>query len=335
MANLSVTNSCNRNCPYCFANDTLTEFGKTFMDDNTYEKALGYLERSGLLQVRLLGGEPTLHPHFISFVNRALEKELDIMLFTNGLFTDHTLDFLTSLPEKRLSILLNTIHPSELDLPGIERQKKMMTRLGKVIIPGINIYHSRQDLNYLLGYVTDYNLKKEIRLGISHSVLSGKNVFLHPKEYHKIGYNIALLKQKALEENIALGFDCGFVPCMFPEEFIDLLTEELKKAGNCCHPIIDLLTDGSFIACYPLNNFLKIKLDDNLDASSLINHFEEAIKPYKEIGIYPYCTTCPLFNNRCNGGCMSFRIQRYSNQTDYYNKSHDASDDALTGIQKR
>ena len=68
MANLSITNTCNKKCVYCFASDTLGEYGKTHMNITVFEKALEYLERSNLGQIRLLGGEPSLHPDFIDFV---------------------------------------------------------------------------------------------------------------------------------------------------------------------------------------------------------------------------------------------------------------------------
>ena len=312
MANLSITNVCNRKCVYCFANDTKIEFGKTLMDDETYEKALDYLLRSDIKQARLLGGEPTLHPQFRQIVNKALERGLTISLFTNGLMPEEVSAFLETIPEGKLSILLNTIHPSENDRNGIERQKAVMKKFGRQIIAGINIFSASQEMDYLLDYVRKYDLKKEIRLGISHSVLSRNNISLHPKEYQKIGHEIVRLKQHAIEEGISIGFDCGFVPCMFPVESYDLLSEELKKAGTCCHPVIDLLSDGSFIACYPLNYFLKVKINDHLNAKGLIESFEEALMPYTQAGIYPYCSTCPLFKKRCNGGCMSYRIQRFS-----------------------
>jgi MoaA/NifB/PqqE/SkfB family radical SAM enzyme len=317
MANLSITNVCNRKCVYCFANDTKIEFGKTLMDDETYDKALDYLLRSGINQARLLGGEPTLHPKFLEFINKALDRGLGITLFTNGLMPEKVSSFLETIPDGKLSILLNTIHPSEKDRRGINQQKMVMKKLGRVIIPGINIYSAKQDLDYLPDYVKKYNLKKEIRLGLSHSVLSRNNISLHPKEYQKIGYKIVRLKQNAKKEGISIGFDCGFVPCMFPVEYFDLLSEELKKAGTCCHPVIDLLTDGSFISCYPLNNFLKVKINDQLHAKGLIKSFEEALIPFSEAGIYSYCTTCPMFKKRCNGGCMSYRIQRFSGVLQY------------------
>lgn len=298
---------------YCFASDTLSEFGKTHMDDQTYEKALNYLQRSGLRQVRLLGGEPTLHPGFANLVKKALDRDLDIMLFTNGLMSREILEFLAAIPEKKLSILLNTIHPVEANQQGISRQKEVMEKLGSRIIPGINIYTPKQEFSYLLEYISEYDLKKEIRLGLAHPVLGRRNTFLHPKKYKKIGYNISHLKLKAIKAGVLLGFDCGFVPCMFPQESIELLSEELKKAGNCCHPIIDMLTDGSFIACYPLNNLHKIKINDGLIAKDLINTFKDHLSSFEDIGIYSWCSSCPLFGTRCNGGCLAYRIRRYSN----------------------
>ena len=120
-----------------------------------------------------------------------------------------------------------------------------------------------------------------------------------------------MFKKEAIKAGVSLGFDCGFVPCMFSNEYYELLSEEMKKTGNCCHPIIDMLTDGSFIACYPLNDFKKVKIHEQLYAKDLIQTFEEILSPYKNVGIYPHCTSCPLFTTRCNGGCNSFKIQRF------------------------
>ncbi len=315
MANLSITNICNKKCVYCFAYDTRSEYGTSYMDEETFDSALDYLERSHIKQVRLLGGEPTLHPDFISFVQKSLNKNLDIMVFTNGLMSDRVLDFLSEIPRGRLTVLLNTIHPNEKNHSGILRQREVMSRIGNTIIPGVNIYSRLFDLTYLSDYFPDFDLKKEIRLGIAHSVLSRNNRFLHPKEYSEVGLKIVEFKMEMDKIGVKIGFDCGFVPCMFPHDSFEFLNEELKKAGNCCHPLIDMLSDGSFIPCYPLNNLIKIKLNNQIDAPVLIKRFSDRLKPYQDIGIYPHCSICPLFKSRCNGGCMAFKIQRYIDQS--------------------
>ena len=64
MANISVTAICNLRCDYCFARAALDGCSQSapHMPLSVYERVLGFLERSGINQVRLLGGEPTLHP---------------------------------------------------------------------------------------------------------------------------------------------------------------------------------------------------------------------------------------------------------------------------------
>jgi len=285
------------------------------MDEDTFSKALDYIERSGLKQARFLGGEPTLHPNFISFVKRSLERGLEIMVFSNGLMPDNVLNFLSSLPTDKLAVLLNTIHPEEGNPKGIAKQKKVMTRIGSSVIPGVNIYSRNFNLDHIVEYFEKFDLKREIRIGIAHTVLSENNRYLHPKDYLSIGSNIASFKSETERLGIRIGFDCGFVPCMFPSDSFELLKDELVKAGNCCHPLIDMLSDGTFISCYPLNNFLKIKLDDVITAKDIMQKFDAGLELYKDSGIFPYCSICPLFNSRCNGGCMAFRIRRFTSMT--------------------
>ena len=94
---------------------------------------------------------------------------------------------------------------------------------------------------------------------------------------------------------------------------MNFIFDELKMAGNSCRPLIDILSDGEIISCYPLNNFFKIRFHDQLIAKELIDKMDETLHGYREAGIYAHCSICPLFRNRCNGGCMSVRINRFSN----------------------
>lgn len=314
MANLSITQKCNKSCVYCFAQDSESQQDHTEMSLNLFKQALEYLKLSDIKQVRILGGEPTLHSQFQEFIETALEQNFEILLFTNGLINNRILDFLANISDKKLSILLNTIHPSENNSIGMQRQQKTMKRLSSCITPGVNIYRSGMDLNYLVEYIENYNLFKEIRFGISHKMLSGKNVYLHPKEYYKVGYDIIELKLKLQNSEIKFNFDCGFVPCMFPEEYFELLSEELNATGTACHPIIDLLSNGVFISCYPLNNLKQIEMDDKINERQIVNEFNNEYDKYKNVGIFPHCSSCLIFGKRCNGGCLSFKIQRFKKE---------------------
>ena len=313
MANLSITTLCNKTCPYCFAEDSRQPYSKkgAFMSEAVFDAALEYLARSGIDQVRLLGGEPTLHPQFNRMVDKALERGFQLMIFSNGLMPPKVRERLRRIDPGEVVILLNTIHPLEADPRRMRRQQRTMEILGPRVMPGVNIYSRQQELDYLLPYVEQYRLIREIRLGIAHPVLSEANVFLHPKFYKEIGLKILDLLHKARALDIELGFDCGFVPCMFPEAAAEELGELLQRTGSRCHPILDLLPDGNFISCYPLNNLLKLPLQADTHAQQLMETFEEKLAPYRRFGIYDHCAGCPLLQQSyCNGGCTAFKMNR-------------------------
>ena len=64
--NLIITDWCNRACPYCFAREKVGLLGSDaptrFLSLPDLEFYLEFLVRSGLRELKLLGGEPTLHP---------------------------------------------------------------------------------------------------------------------------------------------------------------------------------------------------------------------------------------------------------------------------------
>jgi MoaA/NifB/PqqE/SkfB family radical SAM enzyme len=308
MANISITTECNRRCKYCFAEDSQSDTAVKVMSREIFLAAIEYLKRSKIRQVRLLGGEPTLHPDFIWMIDLAEREGFKLMIFSNGLINNHIIKRLKHIEPENLTILLNTIHPLENNSIGMKKQQNTMNELGKRVMLGVNIYRREMDMDYLLDYVTKFDLKREIRIGISHTVLNSNNVFLHPKFYQQVGLDILDFIKKSKEQNILIGFDCGFVPCMFPRKSFDFLGDMLKKTGVCCSPNLDLLPDGNFISCYPLHFMKRIPLTEKIDAPYLIDEFKKLRDQLKKIGIYSYCVGCPLFANRCNGGCVAFRF---------------------------
>ena len=93
LALIEVNSACNLDCPLCFANSgthlaktgfELTRQQVTFMLDR-------YVEAEGNPEVlQFSGGEPTLHPDLLDFVELAKEKGVGyVMINTNGLKIAH------------------------------------------------------------------------------------------------------------------------------------------------------------------------------------------------------------------------------------------------------
>jgi len=286
------------------------------MSEQVFDDALDYLERSQIEQVRLLGGEPTLHPLFIKMIEKSLQRKFKLMIFSNGLMPENVITRLKEIDPDTVTILMNTIHPLEDSPAGMARQQQTMSVLADRVVLGVNIYSREQGFDYLLDNVNKYKLERVIRLGIAHPLLSQRNSFLNAKFYPEIGVKIYNLFQTATKQDIEIGFDCGFVPCMFPEEIFDELGELMAGTGHCCTPNLDLLPDGRFISCYPLNNLEKVKLDHHTKAEDLRDGFSEMLSPYRQIGIYPHCQTCSYFKeSQCNGGCIAGKICRLTGKS--------------------
>jgi radical SAM protein with 4Fe4S-binding SPASM domain len=313
MSNLSITMRCNNNCGYCFAKDARQSGAGTEMSRETFIVGMEYLKRSGIDQIRLLGGEPTLHTDIIWMLEQAQQYQFKILLFSNGLISEGILDNLVSMKPDQLQVLLNTSNPDEAEGKIVLQQQETMKRLGKMCMLGVNIERRGQSLEYLLKFTQEFDLKPEVRLGIAHPALSKQNSFLHTKFYSAVGQQIVAFHSLAKEQGIELRLDCGFVPCMFPLESDSDIGNLLEQTVNSCQPNLDLLPDGNFISCYPLNNLMKLRLTIESTATSLQNSFSTKISTLEKIGIYPSCSKCHLFGDRCVGGCAAQKMQRLDN----------------------
>ena len=78
MANLEITRICNLQCNYCFAKDSLSEThqpgSQKLISLKSFENHLDFLDRSNIDQIRLIGGEPTMHPQFDEIIEGVFDN---------------------------------------------------------------------------------------------------------------------------------------------------------------------------------------------------------------------------------------------------------------------
>ena len=308
MANISITTSCNRRCRYCFA-DPLPSRNSLLREH--FGRVLDLLERSGIRQVRLLGGEPTLHPDFAALVKEAVDRDFSLLVFSNGLMPDPSLQALANLPEERCGVVLNVRCPPEDERAEPASLFHTCAVLGARASLGVNIDRTGLPLACAMDLIERFRLRRSLRLGLAHPRLGGNNGFLHPRFYPVVGQELLGVAREARRRGIELDLDCGFVRCMFPAEFFAETGLAAAEVGRRCGPIPDILPDLSSVYCYALGGQGRYPISGVETTAELIRLHVEWTADALRLGVYRECSACQWKQSQqCHGGCLAAALRR-------------------------
>ncbi len=320
MANIVVSSVCNLKCPFCFAGQFLDaarlEAGSVFISVEAFEERLEFLDRSGINEIRLIGGEPTLHPHFPELIARARQRSQHIVVFSHGLMPERAVASLEAIPKEACTVLVN-MNAAQLAEAGrthrlLQQRMEVLVRLGQRVLPGYTIYASRFDLDPLLAIIEQVDCRREIRVGLAQPILDGNNTYLHPKQYRFVGARLAEFARRAADHQVKLAFDCGFVRCMFDDNDRDILKRCGTDFASHCNPILDIAISGEVIHCFPLTEKVQLQANSGLDAGEMRTALSARTRVYRSAGIYPECSACRYKRSgECSGGCLGIVLRRF------------------------
>ncbi|MBQ6502976.1 MAG: radical SAM protein [Flexilinea sp.] len=311
MANQIITNYCSTHCDFCFAVDSRRRMLREnhFQMDETEVRAwLDFTLRGGIRELRLLGGEPTMHPCFDKFVNLGREAGCTVTVFSNGVMSKPARSALAALDPEVCNVVINM--SASCGNRELRIRQETLEMLGPRVSLGYTLTSAAFSFREAVTWIENYRLRRNIRIGLAHPTWQGANRALHPKCYPMIGQ--ALLEQSFLtaEHGISLDADCGFVRCMFGNSF-DRLTANGFRYISRCSPVLDLCTGGRIIPCFGLSNLFSLNQADFPDAEAAFQAMTERIRPLRTFGIYPECSKCVYFETEeCCGGCIAARLRR-------------------------
>ena len=320
MSNLLVTANCNRDCTFCFARKRTSEMiedGKALanMSREDVRRVMDFQERSGQKSLKLLGGEPSMHPEFTEIVQEAVERDFHVHIFTNGIMSKKKADFLAGIPKERLSVLAN-ISPQAADT---ERQIAMrsyaLEAMGNRVALGITITEPEFEFKFLIDHINRYKLEKSIRVGIAQPIVGQDNEFLAPEDYPKVGAGVVKMAEACIERDIVIGFDCGMTLCMFTEEQLGKIATCTSGFKSVCDPIIDIGPNMDVWSCFPLSDVLNSHLDKFENRGDIVAFYNKLLRPYRSLGCMPACLRCDFKRRRqCFGGCLAHGLRALNKQ---------------------
>lgn len=195
---LRLTSYCNRNCPYCFADDFIG--GKknlSHLKIDEIRKILEMSSKSNISSVAWQGGEPMIHPQIIEIIQMHEEADMKVSIFTNGLFNSEIVEYLKNLD---FQMLVNLNHPDtyrSIDeynrvIKNIEKMNEI--GVGDRVSLGYNFYEDNPDYEFFLDAIKKCHIKS-VRIDMVRPSISENNIHY---EFEKVGHIFPQLKQMNL-----------------------------------------------------------------------------------------------------------------------------------------
>lgn len=323
--NLIINDTCNRACPYCFARSkvglsdgTERPDGKDISLDN-FERYLDFLARGAEPLLKLLGGEPTLHPEFLELLRRAHARGLQTLVFTNGLWPRKVREGIQAIPlaEWKLKFLFNVNEPRMQPASQLERVMECVKIAGPQGQCGFNIYCEDFDLQFIPDLIDAAGMDREVRLGLAAPIFGTDNSFIEPENFKALGLRLLDQLRKLEERNVIAFFDCGFPLCMFPEDDLGSLTLITRGFRSVCSYPIDVGPDLMAWPCFPLSKVENLPLLDFADLSELRERFTRQLAGMRRFGTLDACLGCKyLERQQCNGGCVAHTLKNWASHGD-------------------
>ncbi len=316
MANILLTQKCVRSCPYCFAKDNMESAeANAVMSWQNMLYLADMLEASKENHVSLLGGEPTIHPHFIDYVLYLLHRSFHVTVFTSGVISPRLLaemeKHLSKVHSERLSFVCNLNHPDISPADELNKTKKFLTAFAPFITPGFNIYRPDFDLTFIFDYIQQYGLRRHVRLGLTHPIQpAAENAYLHLADMRKMASRLMEFSDSFLKLQTTPGFDCGFPVCIFTDEQIGVLYKAGKgRLSFRCGPAIDIGPDMTVWPCFPLHEFEKKSVFDFSTVGEIGKYYSDLMAKTRaggRSGIFEECNDCEHLQGLCSAGCLAY-----------------------------
>lgn len=319
--NLLITKSCNRSCPYCFAQKEVELDSKQSSGNITlpvFQEYLDFLKNNSIGFLKLLGGEPTMHPQFEELVNMGLEQRFKVTVFTNGIWGERIRSFFSTEETQGVEFLINVNekrHSSDAEYESLERSLKVIGQRGQL---GFNIFVEDFDLTFLVPFINEFGLRRQIRLGVASPIVGMNNNSISTDRLRTIGKRL-IEQMKLLEQrDVLVNFDCGFTYCMFEQDEFQTIIEATDSGlVSVCDFIGDVDYNLNVWPCFPLSKAEHLNLRDFETIDEIKQYYMEPYSQLKQFGSTEECLDCKyMLRKQCCGGCFARMVEEVAQNGD-------------------
>jgi radical SAM protein with 4Fe4S-binding SPASM domain len=298
---------CNMGCQYCYVGWSRNHVDRVLPDLDITRRILKNLKDEGVEEIVLLGGEPTLHPHFVEICRSVDQLEfLDRGVVSNG--SAFSPEMIAAIKENRfwVDITFRGVNAQTFDTtarhPGAF--KKAVEAAVELSRAGVSLGvefdctpHNYTQLFDLAQYLQEKGVyPKQIQL---HRVLPAGDAAPHPEEWLLSPEQWRIVLDQALQIKSSLGthvvLEDGFPFCLVDQKHWELM---IPCACGYSLITIDPIGEARYCSCHggSLGNILQ---------KPLRQIWQESLKNYRQPSRYPKaCMECALLEV-CRGGCSA------------------------------
>lgn len=315
MPNIILTEYCNLQCPYCFA-DPMIEEAKQEKNKNItldqLDKIFNWLLPSAIskdFRVGLIGGEPTLHPQFSDILTKTnafcSNTKSSAIVFTNGILLKQFIPLFG----QNMAALINVNRLKEnLNnqlIESLDETNKLNWFKERKITLGCNLYLYENDYSFFWNIVDRYKDIQIVRMSVTAPI---EKIYKENKElyYNQMKETFLDFLNEAKKRNIEISFDCNQIPlCFFTEEEQKFILSMGYKKNNFCDPVIDITPNFKATCCFGVYN--PVDCSRFKDLENLTKYFQTSIVLKTLHNNNSLCKDCEQLElMQCQGGCLSF-----------------------------
>lgn len=340
--NIMLTNVCTNRCKYCFA--PLVGVGgnnvkASFMSIDDFRIVLDFLKRSRVRSVRLLGGEPLLHPDLGTILDeiRSDDEFENITIFTGGIFNRQRLKYLN---DDKVRVIVNTNLPKDYDSRSHRQfisNLEAMADKGIEFALGFNIYEEDFDWSTLLQLGTDLGIDT-LRICIACPTVAGGTQFLNLEQQRRIGPNLYSLINECAAKRIDVLFDCVVPPCIFTDAqwgSIGRMFPAIQHGASVCNPCLDIDPSLRVFRCFAIRE-PSVDLKDFGSTRELYEFFYHQVDIFKWHTTRKECKDCAHRLARiCQGGCIAFYWSQIATLREGRERTRAVFDEAYTCLKSK
>lgn len=308
---IEVTNKCNLKCKHCY-NDSSSQCSDN-LDKEILFSFIDEIDKMGVFQVNLTGGEPFIRKDFKEIITYLYNKGIDYKILTNGLLLDTSwINYLKKMNPKEIAISLDAITEEKYkEIRGVSNKKvienivllkkqNIRVKINVVLFKGIN--DTYEEMYKIFSFLKKKKFK-HTDITIDEFVVAGRG--LNNTNYKIIEASKTIENIKRACKKV-YGEDYFFNPELTENRLIDN-QEKIPSYCGLGESILYLNPKGLVIPC-PMLNFKELVLGDILkeDVKNIWEKEQKFTKFFrnKEHIKNSVCETCSKLSI-CAGGCKA------------------------------